>query len=375
MAFEMQYRGIESGWLMGYETATSDAADAWPGATLWFTGFELFFGSLFTIEVLLKMMVMKKEFFRSGWNLFDMVIVTVWLVEQGMSEALAINAMIFRMMRLFKLGRLARMVKKAQAFDSLQVLMGSIIASGPVLVWSAMVMILCQMVAGMFLNSMLVDFMRDETKPVEDRREVYRYFGTFTRAMLTMFELTLSNWMAATRVLQDNVNEWFGLFMVCYKLTVGFAVVKVISGVFLHETFRVAASDDDLMIMQKRRAMEKHKTKMMKLLREADESSDNLVTRGELNAMLSDPNMKIWLAAQDVEVNDADILFDFLDNGDNTLSAEELVGGIARLKGTARSIDMNAVVRMLCHIDGMLVDLDDRVEDMDRRWEESRTKM
>jgi len=243
---------------------------------------------------------------------------------------------------------------------------GSIEASGPVLIWSAALLLLFQMVCGMILQSMLADFFASTDKSDEKKREVYLYFGTFTRSMMSMTEMTLSNWMSPTRKLVENVSEWFALYCLFYKLTVGFAVVRVISGVFLHETFKVANSDDDLMIVQKRRMIQKHKTKMMKLLKETDREGDGLVDRAEFQTMLRNVNLKTWLSAQEVECGDSDILFDFLDGGDGEINQEELIDGIQRMKGAARSIDVNALTRMVVHIDGMLEALDDKVEDIEK---------
>merc|ERR1712137_1399350 len=198
------------------------------------------------------------------------------------------------------------------------------------------------------------------------KREVYKYFGTFTRTIMSMSELTLSNWMTPTRNLVENVSEWYALYCLIYKLTIGFAVVRVISGVFLHETFKVANSEDDLMIVQKRRMMQKHRTKMLKLLAEADSTNDGFVDRSELCGMLQNVNLKTWLAAQEVECNDGDILFDFLDGGDGVITSAELIDGIQRLKGAARSIDVNALIRMAVHMDSMMVALDDKVDTIEK---------
>merc|ERR1712137_461120 len=161
------------------------------------------------------------------------------------------------------------------------------------------------------------------------------YFGTFTRSMMSMSELTLSNWMSPTRKL-------------------------------VHESFKVANSDDDLMIVQKRRMIHKHRTKMVKLLKETDRTSDGMVDRAEFQTMLQDVNLKTWLAAQEVGCGDSDILFDFLDGGDGEINQQEMIDGIQRMKGPARSIDVNALIRMVVHIDGMLEGLDDKVEGIEQ---------
>ena len=48
--------------------------------------------------------------------------------------------------------------------------------------------------------------------------------------------------------------EYFAIFNVAYKLVIGFAAVGIINAVFIQETFKVAASDDTVMMRQKARS-------------------------------------------------------------------------------------------------------------------------
>jgi len=239
-----------------------------------------------------------------------------------------------------------KLARSLEAFDSLRVLVGSIKSCIPILLWAAIVLFLFQVVTGMFLTSVLMEFVEDPEQPLEPRMAVFGFFGTFSRSTLTMWELTLGNYAGVCRVLVDDVNELYGFFIVLYKLIVGFAMVRVISGVFLHETFKTAASDDDLMVVQKMRAQHVHGSKMKRFMRKADSSGDGSLQREELKKVLCNPKMKTWFAAQELDVTDADLLFDLLANGDDEITGPELVGGIARLKGPARSIDLYALMHM-----------------------------
>ena len=49
------------------------------------------------------------------------------------------------------------------------------------------------------------------------------------------------------------LKEYYAIFSVAYKLIIGFAAVGIINAVFMQETFKVAASDDKLMMRQKAR--------------------------------------------------------------------------------------------------------------------------
>jgi len=145
----------------------------------------------------------------------------------------------------------------------------------------------------------------------------------------------------------EDVSEWLCLFALVYKLVVGFAVIRIISGVFLHETFKSAATDDVLMVMQKKRLMEKHARKMRRFVQKADLSGDGGLSREEFKDVLKSEDVRAWFAAQELDAGDADLLFSLLDNGDSTLTAEELVVGVSRLKGAARNIDLHGLMHMV----------------------------
>jgi hypothetical protein len=244
---------------------------------------------------------------------------------------------------------MARLVRKIQAFDELFLMTTAVEGSLAALGWSCALLFLIQMMLALVLNQILFDeYLKDDTTSEAERRLVYEYFGTFTRAMLSMFELTLANFPPICRLLGERVSEWFVAFCLFHKLTVGFAVVGIINGVFMQETFKVAAMDDVNMVRQKTRQVDQHKSKMFKLFKEADKSGDGLVDYDEFQDVMGDPGIQIWLASMDMEAEDVGELFQLIDhNNDARLSPEELFAGIARLKGNARSLDINLMRRDL----------------------------
>jgi len=228
---------------------------------------------------------------------------------------------------------------------------------GPIFLWSVIVLFMFQVVVGLTLNNILMSFLENSENSLESRKDVWSYFGTFSKTILTMWELTLGNYAPVSNLLVVNVGEVYGYVITTYKVCVGFAVVKVITGVFLHETFRTANSDDELMIMQKRRSKSKHVKKMLQFLTAADDSNDGVLQREELKKILENPDMKVWLSAQDLDVVDVDLLFDFLDGGEGHISSAELISGVARLKGAARSIDLVGLMHMTSSLNTQMKDL------------------
>merc|ERR1711964_512671 len=186
----------------------------------------------------------------------------------------------------------------------------------------------------------------------EERRQVYEYFGSFTRAMLSMFEITLANWPPICRMLSENVSPWFMLFAVCHKLSVGFTVVAVIQGVFIQETFKAASNDDNIMIRQKEIANTGHRKKMQAFLEFANSTNegtgDGTVSLELFRQMFEDPDLKLWFSSMELVAYDVDRLFHLLDvDGDGRLTADEIMVGVGKLRGTARSIDLWSLTRDL----------------------------
>lgn len=164
----------------------------------------------------------------------------------------------------------------------------------------------------MGLNFAVQDYLVDESQPVLERREVFLAFGSFSRALISAFEMTLGNWIVPLRVLQDNVSEVFGPVIIVYMVTVTFAIVQVIRAVFMQQTFRVASSDEELSIMQQERQLNHHVKNMYRLMNDGDESGDGFLSLEEFIDITQDARIKTWLAAMDFDASNAKLIFDLL---------------------------------------------------------------
>merc|ERR1739848_587239 len=130
----------------------------------------------------------------------------------------------------------------------------------------------------------------------------------------------------------EHVTEWAMVVCLVHKLTIGFAVVGVINGVFIQETFKVAASDDDIMVRSKRKALSAHERKMKTLFSVLDMSNDGSVDLDEFLLIADSPVIKTWLAAMDLETDDLLTLFYYIDgDGSGQITMDELVKGVAKL--------------------------------------------
>merc|ERR1712048_1519168 len=106
----------------------------------------------------------------------------------------------------------------------------------------------------MIMSQLVFDFIMDDAENLQSRQIVFSYYGTFSRSMITMFEIHLANFAPACRVLVDTVGEEYAYLFLCYRCLAGFAILNVINAVFIQQTMRVAQQDHDVMIDLKQKA-------------------------------------------------------------------------------------------------------------------------
>eukprot|EP00929_Paragymnodinium_shiwhaense_P119254 TRINITY_DN91135_c0_g1_i1.p1 TRINITY_DN91135_c0_g1~~TRINITY_DN91135_c0_g1_i1.p1 ORF type:complete len:617 (+),score=93.85 TRINITY_DN91135_c0_g1_i1:187-2037(+) len=376
MGLEQQYNGFGVGYELQANGYTQPKEEIWPQGELFFVVAEYFFGVVFTLEVVMKIAVLRAEFVKSMWNLYDSFIIVCWLIQSLSMFNTAVDPLILRLARMGRLLRLLRFAKAFQVFDVLHLLVHSMLACMSALLWSAIFLALVMMTNALVLIYLLQEELHNEEIALDQRLLLHMYFGTFSNAMFSMYELTMGNWVPISRAVISNVSEWYMIFFVIYRTLVGFAVLKVITAIFNAETFRVAQSDDNIMIMHRERQIKTHTSRMEKLLIEGDESQDGYLNLEEFQELLGDPRVQKWLAAQEIEVKDVALAFKMIDEGaDGRVSAEELVRGFSRLKGAARSMDMVTLIEAIKRVDATMSRLDQAMNSHAAEAEASRNKI
>jgi len=337
MAAEAQYEGFNLAEDTKHHSAQGRSTEVWPHAVEVFQVIHWIFGVFFLLELLLKVGGLRRDFFRDWWNWMDATLVVIWCVTET-SES-QINAQFLRLLRLVRLVRLLRLIKFVQSceLDALFLLSTALKDSVSTVYWSFLVLLAIHLMLAIFLNCVLRELYFDSSSlKVEQQAEVFELFGSFSRSFLTAFEITLANWPTPIRVLVENVHEIWIVYAVFHKAILGFAMVGVINAVLVQETFKAAALDDSIMVRQTRRKELTHRQKMLHLFNEADTNGDGCLDREEWKTICEDEWVQVWLHSQDIQADDADRLFEWLDDDhDGLLTAQELVQGTAALKGPA----------------------------------------
>lgn len=341
MAVHAEYEGFNTANKLGI----SPDLTSWYKADIAFGTLQHLFTIFFAVEILLRLAVEGKSYVKVIANWFDIVIVTVSLVDLYVLSAIDVNVVNITFLRLFRLVRLVkifRIVRVMRLFRHLRLLVVSIGASIGALGWSMVLLGVIQLISSIFMSQVLHGWLRDDQHDLETRNEVYSYFGTFSRSWITMFEITLAPgaWGYIGRVLMYKVNRLYFLFFMFYISVVTFAIVRVITAIFLKETLAAADSDHDMVIHEKMRLAEKYTASLNRLYHELDTDKDGYVSSDELSTLCEDPRAIAWLHSLDLSVQEVNALFELMDTGEGRVSWNAFVDGLTRLKGGAKNIDL-----------------------------------
>lgn len=344
LGLQLQYQGYLIGHALSYPRMGESPIEVWqniPDVLRWV---DRSFTAIFVVDILLRVIFVGRRFFKRVFNWIDLTVVICCVLEDVFSDEFPFDAPFLRMLRFAKVARALRVLRHAQFLGSLHLLLKSVRASVEVLFWSLCLLLVIQCIAGMLLMQLLQTYLQDGSIEASVRREVFRYYGTFSLTLLTMFEVLFANWAPACRILVDNVSEVFSIGFIVYRCLVGFAVLNVVSAVFLQQTMKVAAADQDVALQQRQTATEAYTKKLETFFKKLDKSGDGYLTWAEFSAVLSSPKLQHWLGTLELETDDLVNLFNMMDDGDGEISLEDFLHGARHLRGSARSIDVAEVL-------------------------------
>eukprot|EP00930_Biecheleria_cincta_P016188 TRINITY_DN13264_c0_g2_i1.p1 TRINITY_DN13264_c0_g2~~TRINITY_DN13264_c0_g2_i1.p1 ORF type:complete len:655 (-),score=114.68 TRINITY_DN13264_c0_g2_i1:296-2260(-) len=365
MAFELQYEGITSGFTLGYPRVNADGDAAWPGAKVVFEVLNFGFMLFFTVDVASRILVLGIRFWKAWMNWLDVTVVIITLMED-FGEAMALSPGLLRMLRLGKLFRITRLMTHTNVLDSLNLILKCIRASVGMLCWSLFLLAAIQFVFCMAIGYLAAPFIDDTSNPEEHRFAVYKYYGTYTRSIFTMFECLFANWGPPGRILIEYVSEWFAIFFLFYRCIIGFAVLNVVNAVFVQQTMRVAHADEEIAFKRKLEAQAAYTRKLQQLFHKLDESGDGEISWDEFSQMLVSPQLKFWMSELEFESHDLVGLFGLLDDGDECISIDEFMDGVVRLKGLARNVDVAQLLVLCRRLDEKLESVVENVQSLQK---------
>ncbi|MBB5021479.1 ion transporter [Desulfurispira natronophila] len=180
---------------------------------------ELFFLWTFTVEIVLRMVAARSplRFFKSGWNIFDFIIVA--------SGHLLVGGYFVSILRIL---RILRVLRAVTVIPSLQRVVSALLRTIPAI---GNIMILLSLLFYIFavIGTMLFRDVAPE------------YFGTLHHSLLTLFQIvTLESWASGVMRPMMEASPYSWIYFVFFILTGTFIVVNLFIGVIVSNVQDVA---------------------------------------------------------------------------------------------------------------------------------------
>ena len=228
----------------GIDVQTRQSLESFDQAALW----------IFVFELIVRMISYGSKpwnFFKTGWNVFDFVII-------GLSPFLANQTLILRLLRIFRLIRIFRFLPEVR------VLTRSITRSLPPLMSMSVLIFLA-----LFIYGMAGVYLFGEQMPEQ--------WGDITAALTSLFILLTLEEFASYLVDGLAVSPWALPYYISYVFVIVFTILNVLIGVVLN------AMDE---ARQESRDREDEIKRLQNFAKEVDDiSADGMVSTEELTQL------------------------------------------------------------------------------------------
>jgi voltage-gated sodium channel len=174
---------------------------------------EMLIQTIFVIEIAIRLLACwprPATFFRSGWNVFDFLVVTASLLPQAGAFAM-----------VARLARLMRITRLVSAFPELRLIIGTMIKSIPSM---GHVIVLLSLL--LYVYAVLGFHFFRESDPA--------HWGSLGAALLTLFQmLTLEGWVEIQAAVLET-HRWAWLYFSSFVFVAVFVVVNLFIAVVIN---------------------------------------------------------------------------------------------------------------------------------------------
>ena len=181
--------------------------------------------AIFVLELLLKLIAYRAEFFRSGWNWFDSAIIAISLIPATGALSILRALRVFRVLRLLS------------AVPSMRRVISALFRAIPGMTSIMSVLLVIYYVAAVLATHV---FGHSQDATLES------LFGSIGKSMFTLFQLmTLEGWRDGIAEPAMAVYPWSWTFFVVFIIVTSFAVLNLFIGVIVDAMNIIHEEEDE----------------------------------------------------------------------------------------------------------------------------------
>ncbi len=177
--------------------------------------------AIYATEAILKLVAHGSSYFRSGWNIFDFLIVITSVIPSGG---------VFSGLRMLRIVRTLQALRLVSGLAPMRKIVSAILRSLPGIGWTVVLLLLLYYVFS------IIGIQLFGTE--------YPDFGSIGASFTTLFELTtLEGWQDTVMPITD-VHNWAWIYFLTFIFLASFILLNVVVGIVV-DSFEVAREEDE----------------------------------------------------------------------------------------------------------------------------------
>eukprot|EP00401_Gymnodinium_catenatum_P079139 CAMPEP_0117560134 /NCGR_PEP_ID=MMETSP0784-20121206/53719_1 /TAXON_ID=39447 /ORGANISM="" /LENGTH=326 /DNA_ID=CAMNT_0005357533 /DNA_START=161 /DNA_END=1138 /DNA_ORIENTATION=+ len=253
-----------------------------------------------------------------------------------------------RILRVLRLARALRVFRLFSFFKELRLMVLSVLKSAKTLFWSLMLMMITIYVFGVYLLDNVTLYLH--TVNIGELGEKDRVkaellqlrFGSMLQTFYTLFASLTGglNWAEIADALQ-NVGWSNAVVMVFFVFFMVFAVMNIITGIFVESATESVYSDHDEGLQEEMRTESSAFKELRAIFERIDQKQSGSMSLVDFESALQNHETLALLRRLGIDVSAAQGLFRLLDlDSSGSVSALEFLVGCMKMRGGARSVDL-----------------------------------
>lgn len=206
--------------------------------------------------------------------------------------------------------------------------------------WALGILLLIIYMFAIVITQSVSDFRLDH--PSRNVNDMLRYYGSLAETVFTLF-MVISGGVSWINPAEELIMiHWsFAIWMSLYVSFVVFAVLNIVTGIFIQSAMKSAEADQDLVIQEEMHHQDSLAQGFLEVFRHCDEDNSGYIDQEEFTKHVSDQRVRAFLHHLGLDVAEAQGLFRLLDvGGTGRVYAKEFVIGCQQLKGPAKNVDV-----------------------------------
>lgn len=314
---------------------------------------EIIFCFIFTTEVGIRLCAFRCGFFTrggKGWNIFDLIIVTLQLVEIFLSAASNGLGFSFNLLRILRLIRVIRLARALRLIGELRTIVSSIVSSLKPLFWTGVLLLMVIYVLGVYITQVVLNKrITLETSGEHAPQALEVYWGSLVPSVFSLFESITGgvDWDDVVRPLIKHISPEMAVLYCMYIMFTCFAMLNVVTGVFIESVMKNAREENE----------QRTRNLIYRIFSTFDVEADGEISWQEFEQHLDKKEMREFFKTIDVDIQNARSLFDLLDVDETgALHFEEFMDGCLKIWSPSSGLDLRMIRRDLSKLSALVRD-------------------